>query len=121
MFNIYRSGSALPSNSSSMITGLDSLTSVTGRGSAANYHASYLEGALANQINAGNNLPLNVQAHHLRYGRSSENRDSEIRSGIYNSGNITQPYTAHVGDPYPISLSSMSPTTGVIVITVIYH
>ena len=113
MFNYYRSGSALPSNSSSTITGLDSLTSVAGRGAAANYHAAYIEGALAHQVGVGNNLPLNVQAHQLRYGRNSENRESEIRSGLHNSGNMPQQYAAHPGDPYPISLSSMSPTTGV--------
>ena len=107
----------MPSNSSSTITGLDSLTSVTGRAAAANYHASYIEGALAHQVGVGNNVPLNVQAHHLRYGRSSENRDSEIRSVLHNSGNISQQYAAHPGDPYPISLSSMSPTTGVIIFT----
>ena len=65
-------------------------------------------------MGVGHNLPLSsVHSHQLRYGRNSENRESEIRSGIHNSGNIAQQYAAHPGDPYPLSLSSMSPTTGV--------
>ena len=106
----YRSGSALPSNSSSAMTGLDSLQSVTGRGATSNYHAGYTEGNLAQHLGVGNNLPLTAQQ--IRYGRSSENRDSETRSSIPNSGVLPQQYAGHPGEAYTHSLSSMSPTTG---------
>ena len=97
------------------MTGLDSTTSITGRGVAANYHASYAEGVLSSLPGVGSqHLPLSAHAQHqLRYGRSSENRESEIRSGIHNSGNLSQQYASPLGDPYALSLSSMSPTTGV--------
>ena len=106
----------MPSNSSSTIPGLDSLTSATGRSVGSNYHASYLEGVLG--PHAGINLPTSVQPHLLRYGRNSENRDREIGSSINSSGNISQQYAAPLGDPYPLALSSMSPTAGVRIIII---
>ena len=106
----YRSGSALPSNSTSSVAGLDSLPSVTGRGATANYHAGYTEGNLVQQLGGGNNLPYT--ANQIRYGRSSGNRDSDIRSSIHGGGTLPPQHAAHQGEPYPLSLSSMSPSTG---------
>ena len=105
----YRSGSALPSNSSSSVAGLDSLPSVTGRGATANYHGGYPDANIAQQLGSGSNIPF--AAHQNRYGRSSGNRD-DIRSTIHNSGAVPQQHAGHQGEAYPLSLSSMSPSTG---------
>ena len=107
----YRSGSALPSNASSAVAGLDSLTSLAGRGATVNYNTSYVEGS--HQIGMGSNLPLHLQSHHLRHGRNNETRNNEIRASSHVGGSTSHQYNTPNMDQYALSLSSMSTATGV--------